>query len=74
MAKGINLTINEVKENLIGVINEAHLPISVICLIVNDFARQLIEQEKQVLKNEIKENQIPKQEVIRNGDNETETR
>ena len=72
MAKGINTMVVDLKASLIGVINEAHLPISVVCLVVNEMARQLMEQEKQVLRTEkeeeLKENQIPKQEVIKNGD------
>ena len=59
MEKGINLRIQELKENIVKSTNEAHLPPAVLQMIFNDFAGQMqvqnlnaIEMEKQELMKE----------------------
>ena len=55
--KGINLRIQECKENIANAVNEAKLPPGVLLMIINEFAGQIqmqnlraIETEKKVLK------------------------
>lgn len=54
MQKGINLTIKEMKENLVSVINGSNLPISVIEMVLRDISaeasmanNQAVEKERQ---------------------------
>lgn len=64
MQKGINLATYELKQNIVGVINNSHLPICNIQLVLTEILTQAnfqlnsdVEKEKLAFENELAETQ-----------------
>ena len=57
----INLQIQQAKESIIKAINDTHLPISILVMILDDLTRSIHTAEQQVLAQE-KQQEIEKQQ------------
>ena len=57
----INLQIQQAKESIIKAINDTHLPISILAMILDDLTRSIHTAEQQVLAQE-KQQEIEKQQ------------
>lgn len=71
MEKPFNLIIIETKQNLIKVLNESNLPITVLTMIANELLQTLnaqtnqqLEKEKQDYEKEIKNNPVIKKGLV----------
>lgn len=54
MEKGINLLIQEAKEDIAGAINKSQLPPGILLMILNEFAAQVQTQNAMAIANERK--------------------
>ena len=55
--KSIDIVIEETKENIAKVLNESHLPVSVMGMLMRELTQQITAQERQIIEQLKQENQ-----------------
>lgn len=59
--KSIDIVIEETKENVAKVLNESHLPVSVLGMLMRELSQQITTQERQIIE-QLRQQKEPKAE------------